>query len=105
MRTALEELFEKLMNESCEDASCGTIEDIGYHALFRHPLTIVTQEELDALDPEDREALESCAGVIVREDSYGFIDVWFYDTIEELDATWAGIMEDEQRFYAEDEEF
>ena len=107
MRTALESLFERLMNESLENESCGSVDDIGYHALFRHPLKLAqtyASEELAELDPEDRELLENCAGAIVRQDHYGFIFIQFALTPEQLDQDWQNVEEMYREFFQEEEE-
>lgn len=47
---------------------------------------------LETLNEDEQNMLTSCAGVIVREDSDGFVAVHYFDTTEELDKEWDRVM-------------
>jgi len=61
--------------------------------MMRHGRTIFRDHDpfLEKLNQAERDKLESCAGVILREDSNGFVYVTYYSTEAELDAAWNAI--------------
>ena len=56
---------------------------------------------LETLNPAEQEKLTSSAGVILREDSQGFVYVTYYETDEALETAWAQIADE---FQEEEEE-
>jgi len=48
---------------------------------------------LETLTPEEQEQLTSSAGVILREDSNGFVSVDYYGTTESLETAWSQIVD------------
>lgn len=86
------------------DSEAGDVSEYGeWYGLIRHGQTIFRDHDpsLEPLNDEEREELTSCAGVIIREDSNGFVHVDYFDTTEALDAAWAKI---EHEFTSDDEE-
>lgn len=81
------------------DEELGSVDESGWYGLMRNgfkdhdPL-------LETLNEDEQAQLTECAGVILSEDSQGFVSVDYYDTDEALNAAWAEI-EQEQ---AEDED-
>ena len=73
-----------------------------WFGLLRHGRTIFQDHDpfLETLNDEERDKLTSAAGVIVREDSDGFVGVSYYHNEPALDAAWQQL-EDE---YLEEEE-
>lgn len=66
----------------------------GWYGIMRHGYTIFRDHDpmLESLNEDEQEQLTSSAGVILREDSQGFVYVTYYDTKEELEADWAEIV-------------
>lgn len=56
---------------------------------------------LETLNTTEQEKLTSSAGVILREDSQGFVFVTYYDTDESLQAAWSQIAD---RFHDDSED-
>lgn len=78
------------LDGGCDDET-GDVAEIGvWYGLMRNGSTIFRDHDphLESLNDEEREKLTSCAGVIVFEDSNGFVGVTYYTTDEELDAAW-----------------
>ena len=75
------------------DAECGDANATGWYGMMRNGRTIFRDHDpsLESLNEEEREKLTSSAGVIIREDSDGFVCITYYDTNEALDAAWAEI--------------
>lgn len=66
---------------------------MGWHGMMRHGRTIFPDHDpsLKTLNEEEKETLTSCAGVILSEDSNGFVYVKYFDAMSELDEAWAKI--------------
>ncbi len=64
-----------------------------WFGLMRHGSTIFKDHDplCEALTVTERETLTACAGVILREDSDGFVAVTYYDTKEDMDRDWSAI--------------
>jgi hypothetical protein len=62
----------------------------GWYGMMRHGRTIFRDHDpfLEPLNDAEREQLTECAGVILYEDSQGFVYVDYYDTDEELQNAW-----------------
>lgn len=63
--------------------------------LFKGSINVCATARLDMdMTPEEVQYLESTiAGAIVREDSNGFVDVYYYTQHENLMSVWAGVLE------------
>lgn len=88
------------------DDECGESDSFGWFGLMRNGRTIFKDHDpfLETLNEEEQETLENCAGVIVSEDSNGFVSVDYYDTDEELNKAWADIIEECAKYEEQDEE-
>lgn len=75
------------------DAEVGSVDEGRWYGLMRHGRTIFKDHDpfLETLNEEEREQLTSCAGVILTEDSQGFVYAEYFDTMDALDAKWAEI--------------
>ena len=75
------------------DMETGDFSTTGWYGLMRHGRTIFRDHDpmLETLNETEREKLTTCAGVILFEDSNGFVSITYYDTEEKLDAVWAQI--------------
>lgn len=74
-----------------------------WFGLMRNGRTIFQDHDpfLEPLNDDEREQLTSCAGVIIREDSQGFVYVTYYDTKPELEKAWEEI---EKEYRTEEED-
>lgn len=75
------------------DAEEGSVDSGRWYGLMRHGRTIFKDHDpnLEKLNDEERELLTSSAGVILTEDSYGFVYVKYFTDMKALDAEWAEI--------------
>lgn len=99
--------FSTILDAYVYDVSCsggtedeaGTTETGRWYGIMRGGRSIFKDHDpfLESLNDAERNQLESCAGVIISEDSQGFVDVDYYDTAEQLESAWAEIEEAEQR--------
>ena len=96
--TILDEyVYQVSLNGGCDEES-GSVDETGrWYGLMRNGRTIFRDHDpmLETLNAVEQDQLTSCAGVILSEDSQGFVDVAYYDTKEELDRVWAQVLEDE----------
>jgi hypothetical protein len=85
-------VFQVSLDGGC-DAEAGDANTTGWHGLMRHGRTIFKDHDpfLESLNEDEQEKLTSSAGVILSEDSNGFVYVQYFDSESELDATWAKI--------------
>jgi hypothetical protein len=76
-----------------EDATVGG----SWYGLMRNGRTIFRDHDpmLESLNEAEQDKLTACAGVIVREDSDGFVAVHYYDTNDALELDWNNVIEDE----------
>jgi hypothetical protein len=65
----------------------------GWHRIMRNGGTIFRDHDplLESLNPAEQEKLTGCAGVIITENSQGFVYVDYYDTSESLESAWSAI--------------
>jgi hypothetical protein len=72
------------------DEEAGDSSEGCWYGLMRNGRTIFRDHDpmLESLNDDEREKLTSCAGVILSEDSQGFVYVTYYNTTAELDAAW-----------------
>lgn len=79
------------------DLEVGSVDENGYWCgLMRHGRTIFRDHDpfLEALNEAEQEQLTSSAGVILTEDTQGFVYVEYFDTMDKLDAKWKSIEAD-----------
>jgi len=77
------------------DEEQGSVDEFGeWYGLMRNGRTIFRDHDpmLDTLNSAEQEHLTSSAGVILREDSQGFVYVTYYGTDESLEAAWSAIV-------------
>ena len=82
------------LDGGCDEES-GSVEETGrWYGLMRHGQTIFRDHDpfLETLTSEEQEKLTSCAGVILSEDSQGFVYVSYYDTDKQLDDAWTSVL-------------
>lgn len=86
------------MNGGGCDAEVGESCNSRWYGLMRNGRTIFQDHDpmLESLNEAEREMLTSAAGVILTEDSQGFVYVEYFDTMAELDAKWSEIEASEQ---------
>jgi len=67
-----------------------------WYGIMRNGRTIFRDHDplLETLTPEEQEKLTSSAGVILHEDSKGFVYVDYYATKEELETAWSDVVKD-----------
>lgn len=76
------------------DMEAGDVSECGvWYGMMRHGRTIFRDHDpmLESLNEAEQAQLTGCSGVILREDSNGFVYVTYYETEPELDAAWAAI--------------
>jgi hypothetical protein len=85
-------VYDVLLDGGCDD-ECGESEAGGWFGLMRHGHSIFRDHDpmLETLTEAEAELIKGCAGVIVSEDSQGFVSVEYFDTTEALEAEWARI--------------
>ena len=76
------------------DEEIGEADGFGWHGLMRAPLLDIRDQE--DLTHEELEFLVDQVGVIVSEDSQGFVTVEYYETTYDLDQAWAELEEAEE---------
>lgn len=82
----------------------GSVDEYGeWYGIMRNGRTIFRDHDpmLETLNTAEQEKLTSSVGVILREDSQGFVSVEYYDTDEALEVAWSQISD---RFQEEEEE-
>lgn len=77
------------LDGGCDD-EIGDCNGFGWFGLMRNGRSIFRDHDpaLESLNPAEQEQLTSAAGVIVSEDSQGFVTVAYFDTEQALDARW-----------------
>lgn len=70
-----------------------------HYDLMRNGRTIFRDHDpfLETLTEDEQTYLTESAGVIMREDSDGFVAVAYYDDKDTLEADWANVLEDESQ--------
>lgn len=99
--------LEAYFRGTCGDEDCGDVQEIGFHTIFRGPVVNDDPADADAwnaIDADTRSELAKCAGVIVRTDNQGFVEVCIYDTAAELDSAWQSVLDADAEFHADDED-
>jgi hypothetical protein len=83
------------LDGGCDEEE-GSVSECGeWCGLMRNGRTIFRDHDplLETLTPEEQEKLTSSAGVILREDSNGFVSVTYYDTDDSLELAWSQIVD------------
>jgi hypothetical protein len=83
------------LDGGCDEEE-GSISESGeWYGVMRNGRTIFRDHDpmLESLTPEEQEKLTSSAGVILREDSQGFVTVDYYDTDDSLELAWSQIVD------------
>lgn len=75
------------------DAECGSVDELGWYGLMRNGRTIFKDHDpnLEPLNDAEKKLLTESAGVILSEDSNGFVYVQYFETTMELNAAWSKI--------------
>lgn len=74
--------------EEIGESDCG-----GWYGIMRNGSTIFRDHDplLETLNEDEQKQLTECAGVIMREDSQGFVYVTYYDDKVRLERDWIQI--------------
>ena len=98
------------LDGGCDEEE-GSVSECGeWYGIMRNGRTIFRDHDplLETLNTAEQDQLTSSAGVILREDSNGFVSVTYYDTDESLETAWSqivdGFREYLEEMYPEDEE-
>ena len=89
------------------DGGCDEEESLGdgqgWYGIMRNGRTIFRDHDpmLETLNTDEQELLTSSAGVILSEDSQGFVYVSYYEDKDKLERKWAEI---QTQFTSDDEE-
>src|SRR5438128_6733812 len=88
-------VYQVSLEGGCDD-EIGSVDEGGWFGLMRNGHTIFRDHDplLETLNPAEQEKLTSSAGVILSEDSQGFVCVDYYDTDAELDEAWDALQPD-----------
>ena len=79
------------------DLELGSVSENGiWYGMMRHGLTIFHDNDpmLETLNDSEQELLTSSAGVIITEDSQGFVNVDYFEDMADLDKAWSRIEKD-----------
>jgi hypothetical protein len=84
------------MDGVCDDEIGSVDENGAWYGLMRRGRTLFKDPDpfLETLNEAEQAQLTDCAGVILSENTQGFVDVAYYDTGEELDKAWSAIVDD-----------
>ena len=78
------------------DEEEGSVQDTGvWYGIMRNGRTIFRDHDplLETLTPEEQEQLTESAGVIITEDSCGFVYVEYFQSPELMETEWSRIIE------------
>jgi len=104
---ALGALFYAIAAEGFADEEAGDMDFGRWYARFDGPFDKTLARNFPAeyklLDADDREELHNAVGVIITEDTQGFIDIETYTSKKKLDKVWGEIEADVSEFYEADE--
>lgn len=80
------------------DEETGDVDRGCWHGIMRqHGCDLQTNEAEAAYGPltdEEKELLDSSVGVILTEDSQGFVDVEYFESVEDIEAAWQAYVDD-----------
>src|SRR5438445_12059889 len=82
-------VYEVSLDGGCDDET-GSTEYGRWYGLMKNGRTIFRDHDpmLSSLNEDEQAQLTGCAGVIISEDSNGFVSVHYYNTPEQLDDAW-----------------
>ena len=97
-------VYQVSLDGGCDDESADASAS-AWFGLMRNGRTIFRDHDplLETLNETERDALCASAGVILTEDSNGFVYVDYYDTDAELDAAWNAIVSEHEEDETVDE--
>jgi hypothetical protein len=77
--------------DEADESCCGE-----WYGIMRNGRTIFRDHDpmLETLNTAEQDQLTSSAGVILREDSNGFVSVDYYGTAESLETVWSQIVDE-----------
>jgi hypothetical protein len=84
------------LDGGCDEEE-GSVSECGeWYGVMRNGRTILRDHDplLETLNTAEQEKLTSSAGVILREDSNGFVYVTYYDTADSLELAWSQIVDE-----------
>ena len=92
--SALDEYVYRVSLEGGCDDEVVSENGLWYGLMRGHGGSVFTNDDpmMESLTPEDREVLTNTNGIIIMEDSQGFVTTWFYENPEELEKKWAAVM-------------
>ena len=84
------------LDGGCDEEEGDVSECGAWYGIMRNGRTIFRNHDplLETLNTAEQDQLTSSAGVILREDSNGFVSVTYYDTDESLETAWAQIVDE-----------
>lgn len=108
--SAITEVLYNMTMDQCQDEEEGEADMMGWFARFNGGIDRETIERYAngdfsvELEDEDYEALESCAGAILQNDSQGFVYSSVFDSATELNKQWNQVLKMYEDAYAEENE-
>jgi hypothetical protein len=86
-------VYEVSLQGGCDDDMGSVQEDGVWYGLMKNGHTIFQDHDpgMEKLNEDERKKLSECAGVIIREDSNGFVHVSYYETSADLDTAWRDV--------------
>lgn len=100
-------VYQVSLNGGCDEEE-GSSDAGGWYGIMRQGRTIFRDHDplLESLNDDEQAQLTSCAGVILYEDSQGFVYVDYFDNADLIETKWRAIVaehEDEPDEYGESE--
>ena len=88
-------VWEVSLNGSCDDET-GSVDGGRWYGLMKNGRTIFKDHDpfMETLNSAERDQLTDSAGVIVSEDSYGFVHVEYFEAEGELMAAWLACLQE-----------
>src|SRR6266699_2578944 len=85
-------VYEVSLDGGCDD-EIGSVDEGGWFGMMRNGRTIFRDHDplLETLNEAEQELLTTSAGVIIEEDSQGFVHVTYYTADAELDVAWGAL--------------
>ncbi len=92
--TILDAYVYKVSLNGCCDDEIGSEYAGSWHGLMRNGRTIFVDHDplLESLNEAEQAHLTESAGVILSEDSRGFVEVEYFDTAESLATAWNALL-------------
>ncbi len=88
-------VYQVSLDGGCDD-EIGSVDEGGWFGMMRNGRTIFRDHDplLETLNEAEQELLTTSAGVIIEEDSQGFVYVTYYTADAELDVAWDALQPD-----------